>query len=146
MTGLLKLRAADAEDLQVLAGCLQDAILPITDMDYDAAGRRFVFVANRFRWESPAPEAEAWDRIHAGVIVEHVEGVKLRNINRADRGLMLSLLTVDLVEREGGRSILLVCAGDRDIRLDVGGILVQMEDFGEPWPTQRRPRHVIEPS
>lgn len=147
MTGLLKLRATDAEDLAVLSACLQDAILPIGDMQFDPEARRFVMVANRFRWESPAPDAEAFERIHAGVIVEQVEAVKLRHIDRADRGLMLSVLAVDLRQREdGGLSILLVCAGDRDIRLDVSAILLQLEDYGEAWPTQRRPRHPVDPS
>jgi hypothetical protein len=143
VSDLLKLRASDAEDLAILAACLQDAILPIQDMLYEPDARRFVAVANRFRWEGPEPDAEAFERIHAGLVVEQVDAVKLRNIDRADRSLMLNLLTIDLVTGEGGSSLRLLCAGERDIRIDVSGIEVQLEDFGDPWPTTRRPRHAL---
>ncbi len=59
----LKLRAHDAEDLGALAACLQDALVPLADVVYLKAEKRFVMVANRFMWErgaqkAPAPMAE----------------------------------------------------------------------------------------
>ncbi len=59
----LKLRAHDAEDLRALAACLQDALVPLADVAYLKAEKRFVMVANRFMWERgaqdvPAPMAE----------------------------------------------------------------------------------------
>ncbi len=60
-TGPLKLRAHDIEDLRALATCLQDALVPVADLTYLKAEKRFVMVANRFKWEggaqtAPAPE------------------------------------------------------------------------------------------
>ncbi len=63
-TGPLKLRVHDTEDLRALATCLQDALVPVADLAYLKAEKRFVMVANRFKWEGgaqlaprPAPES-----------------------------------------------------------------------------------------
>ncbi|TQV74434.1 DUF2948 family protein [Denitrobaculum tricleocarpae] len=59
----MKLRAHDTEDMRVIAGVLQDALVPLSDVTYLKAEKRFVFVANRFRWETDSgpreQEAEA---------------------------------------------------------------------------------------
>ncbi len=56
-TGPLKLRAHDIEDLRALATCLQDALVPVADLAYLKAEKRFVMVANRFKWEGGAQTA-----------------------------------------------------------------------------------------
>ena len=63
MTASLKIIARDAEDLAVVSACLQDALIPLNEMRYLPQERRFIMVANRFRWEraakgsqEPAPE------------------------------------------------------------------------------------------
>ncbi|MGY9006559.1 MAG: DUF2948 family protein, partial [Alphaproteobacteria bacterium] len=47
----LKLRAIDSDDLDVLGAFLQDALVPVCDMQFIPDERRFVLVANRFCWE-----------------------------------------------------------------------------------------------
>lgn len=148
-TERLKLRARDAEDLQVLSACLQDAILPISDMNYDRAGRRFVMVANRFCWErvSDVPGdigADGFERVNCGVVFETVAGVKLRRIDRTDRRLILNLLAIRAAAQPPGCAITLICSGERDIRLQVERIAVQLEDFDGPWPTANRPSHRLD--
>lgn len=56
-TGPLKLRAHDIEDLRALGACLQDALVPVADLVYLKAEKRFVMVANRFKWEGGAKTA-----------------------------------------------------------------------------------------
>ena len=56
-TGPLKLRAHDIEDLRALGACLQDALVPVADLAYLKAEKRFVMVANRFKWEGGAKTA-----------------------------------------------------------------------------------------
>ena len=70
MTAPLKVIARDAEDLAVVAACLQDALIPLNEMRYLPQERRFIMVANRFRWEraaqgnqGPAPERDASCRL-----------------------------------------------------------------------------------
>ena len=58
-SGPLRLLARGQEDLQIIAACLQDALVPLTDVLYQKREKRFVMVANRFRWELLEPEDEA---------------------------------------------------------------------------------------
>ena len=144
MSEPLKLRARDADDLQVLSACLQDAILPIGDMTWERPARRFIMVANRFCWERVDDRDEAFDRINCGVVFDAVNAVKLRRIDRQDRGLMLSLLAITLEPQPGGVALTLMCADNRDIRLEAERIAIQLEDFDGPWPTTNRPTHILD--
>src|ERR1700760_3025225 len=66
----LKLRAEDADDLAVLSACLQDALVAVRDLGYLADERSFIFVANRFRWETglrPLPGEEGHQRVLCAV-------------------------------------------------------------------------------
>jgi hypothetical protein len=131
----LKLLIADADDLAVAAAVLQDAIVPAADMAFLPDERRFVFVANRFCWESAAdgPATEPYERVNCGVTFEDVRAVSSRGTGAE----MLNLLTVGVE----GEAILLVFAGGGAVRLDAAAIRGHLEDIGEPWPSRNRPRH-----
>jgi hypothetical protein len=139
----LRLRATDAEDLAVIAAVLQDSVIAVSEMKYLAAEHRFVFVANRFRWEDAGRERSAegtpiYERVHAGVAFENVAAVRQTGLDRSRRNQVLSLLTIEL--GDGGIVDLTFSAGVA-VRLEVDRVLCHLEDFGEPWPTQRRPIH-----
>jgi hypothetical protein len=155
MSTPLKLRAVDEDDLAVLGTCLQDALVPVHDMCFIGAERRFVMVANRFRWEGlkPAarrgegPEAKtadepegAYERVHCGITIEHVARVQTRGFtpgSETDAGRLLEVLTI--LPEEG--ALTLVFAGGAAVRLEVERIEVFVEDVDEPWPTLWRPHH-----
>lgn len=150
---MLKLQAHDAADLQVMAALLQDAIVPVSEMLFLPNAKRFILVANRFRWaESAAAEPPAegdasfadeprphHERIHCGLRFDGVRKVRHRGFDRRARGEMLNLLTI--LAGEGG--IDLVFAGGADLHLDCAAIDVRLEDIGEAWPTRWRPRHAV---
>ena len=105
---LLKLKAADSDDLQVIAGVLQDAIVPILDIAYDARERCFMFAANRFRWEKPPLETgveagPGGERVHCGVSFANVAAVRRKGINRGRPATFLNLLTITLEEPPDGK-------------------------------------------
>ncbi|MFM8991549.1 MAG: DUF2948 family protein, partial [Alphaproteobacteria bacterium] len=52
MSGPLKLRALDDEDLGVVSAFLQDAIVPLAEVEFVPGEKRFALVASRFRWEN----------------------------------------------------------------------------------------------
>jgi Protein of unknown function (DUF2948) len=141
----MKLRAEDADDLAVLSACLQDALVAVRDLGYLADEQCFVFVANRFRWETglrPLPSEEGHQRVLCAVTFSSVAGVSYRGFRRSDENRILCLLTIRCETGEtGGAAILLEFAGAAAIRLDVARILCRAKDLGEPWPTQWRPRH-----
>ena len=143
-TAPLKLKAVDADDLQVIAGLLQDAIVPVLDIAYDAGEQRFMFAANRFRWEKTADAVGLQgERVHCGVTFANVVNVQRRGIDRGRPGTFLNLLTLSLAEHPGaaGPIIELIFSGDAAIRLETTGLLCHLEDFGEPWPAQWHPQH-----
>lgn len=138
---LLKLRARDPEDLSIIASCLQDAILPVSEMAYAAAEGRFVAVANRFRWERLS-EGDGFERIRSALSFAKVRRCQLRHIDLRDRTFLLNLLTIDVQALEDGAfAITLLCAEDRAIRVEVDEIDMKMGDYGAPWTTSAAPRH-----
>ena len=164
--GALKLRAEDAEDLRVIAACLQDALISLSDVRFEANDHRFVLVANRFRWENcnetsdmpvqavediaiPEPVDPAlaacasYERVNCGICFENVEQVRRRGFDPRDRGRILELLTMDVETgaQGSGSAVILVFAGGAAIRLEGRNITCKVGDIGDPWPTQWRPYH-----
>ena len=140
----LKLRAADAEDLAVISAILQDSLVTIGEMTYLPDERRFVLVANRFRWE-PQPDAmpTKGERVLTGLCIDGVKNVSRRGFSPRDGDRMLSLLALHL-EGEGAQSALILdFAGGSAVRLEVEQILCHLDDLGEPWPTRWRPKHPV---
>jgi hypothetical protein len=162
MTGPLKLRTEDAEDLDIVSACLQDAIVPLGEMEYVPGEKRFVLVANRFRWENCGETADmppvdpagpavvdtggdatfatgcrTYERINCGVAFDGVEAVRRRGIDPRDRARMLELLSM----RIEADAVTLEFAGKAALRLEGARITCRLSDIGDPWPTQWRPRH-----
>ena len=133
----LRLKAEDDEDLAVISTVLQDAMVLVGDMTYEADGRRFVLVANRFRRESEIPGVRGGERVMSGLRVDGVTAVKRRDVDPRDAERLLVLLAVRAVPG----ALYLDFAGGASIRLESASILCHLDDFGEPWPTRFRPRH-----
>lgn len=149
MNDPIKLRAADDQDLQVIAACLQDAIVPISEVGYLPQEQVFLLVANRFRWES-IPQTESddcflvdlednppFERIHSLLRVEGITRVLRRNIDLADRSTLLSLLTISCHDN----GLLLTFAGERNIWLQSERWNCSIEDLGDSWPSWNMPCH-----
>ena len=159
MSEPLKLRAVDADDLAVIGACLQDALVPVQDMCFLPDERRFVLVANRFRWENlsgSAPDRPAegastpnagqssgvYERVHCGVTFEHVNRVQTLGFTAGaadDQGRLLEILAIMAEDNE----LTLVFSGNAALRMEVDGIDAYVQDMGEPWPTVWRPRHPV---
>jgi hypothetical protein len=136
----LKLTAEDADDLTVVASCLQDALIAMQDMAYLPAEARFAFVANRFCWEKCCEEGSPetpFERVHTGIHFDNVKSVRVRNLDQKNKDAILSLLTVRAEEG----TVDLLFAGGGVIRLEVDGIACRIEDIDEPWPTKWQPNH-----
>lgn len=149
----LRLRAEDAEDITVLAACLQDATVKTADMVWQPKQRRFVLVLNRFRWEDEAPQLDGQKmrpliratphvRVQAGLHFEGVLGVQSAGIDRDNAKQVLDLLSI-LVDpgEDGAATVTLVFAGGGAVKLEVECVDAQMQDLGQPWPVRRAPQH-----
>lgn len=141
-TDPLKLRAADLEDLSVIAAMVQDALVAAMDIDYLPAERQFVMLINRFRWERAGDEGP-FERVHAGLRFDAVTAVRSRGIDRGRADRMMELLTIAYDSPDEGAEghVHLQLAGGGAIRLTVERLSCAMEDLGEPWPTKWKPGH-----
>lgn len=144
----LRLLAADADDLSVVATLVQDAIFPMSEMKWDPAQRSFALLLNRFRWED-APAAErrgrAFERVQSVLSFSDVTHVASQGIDRSERDLVLSLLSISFEPGDvapAGR-IVLTLAGDGAVALDVECIDVLLTDVTRPYaaPSGKAPHH-----
>ncbi len=134
--------ALDKEDLQVISGCCQDAILKVGDLDYLFSEKRFVLSLNRFAWELEKSKNEPDERRRSVLHFERVTSVKVSGIDRNDKETILSLLAVMFEQTdEPSGEIELVFAGDGAIKLEVECIEAQLADMPAAWAAKARPNH-----
>lgn len=144
----LRLRAEDAEDLAVISACLQDALVTVRDLAYDPAGRSFLLVANRFRWEGCSPGRPkrdgAFERTMCGIAFDDVNSVAYRGFRRSEEDRILLLLAICAGPGEASELVDLEFAAGATIRLAVAAIRCRARDFGQPWRTAWQPGHRLD--
>ncbi|MDO5657684.1 MAG: DUF2948 family protein [Paracoccus sp. (in: a-proteobacteria)] len=145
--GPLMLRAESAEDLTVISALSQDAVIPVAEIAYDPRARQIAFLINRFRWEdADAAEREGrpFERVRALLVFRDVLSVKSDGIDRNDRELVLSLLSIGFQPGEDGAGVaLLHFAGDGVMALSVECLDADLRDVSRPYiaPSRLRPGH-----
>lgn len=143
--GPLRLRAMDADDLQVISALTQDSVFPITEMAWNRKGRRFGLLLNRVRREDRRVAAgQEIERVRSVLAIEDVMEVRTQGIDRAERDVVLSLLSIHLESGEDGTGrVVLTLAGDGAIALDVEALEVSLRDVTQPYraPTGKIPSH-----
>lgn len=133
----LRLLAGDAEDLAVVAAALQDAVLRIGDIRYEAKRRRLTVTVNRYRWEGSQSE-----RVRAALQLGSVQSVQARRLRRGARDAVVELLTVGFESGDApGGLMTFTFAGGGDLRATVECIDAVLADISAPWPTPRIPGH-----
>ncbi|EBA14818.1 hypothetical protein RSK20926_09999 [Roseobacter sp. SK209-2-6] len=143
----LNLGALEAEDLQVISSLVQDAVFPASEMSWRSAERRFALLINRFRWEDQQAaerRGRSYERVQSLLVINNVLGVASQGIERQDKEMILSLLSVDFEPaEEGAGHVLLTLAGDGAIRLRVEALEVSLRDVTRPYvaPSKKAPDH-----
>ena len=137
----LRLRAVAPGDYDVLAACVQDALMPISEMTWLRRARRFVAVFDRFAWERGAaargPASRPRFVVQSAIRFEGVAAARARALDLRAEGAPLELLTV----APGRGSVSLLFAGGGAIRLEGGRIEAWLEDIGALRPAALSPRH-----
>lgn len=143
----LNLGAEDGDDLQVIATLTQDAIFPVTEMTWRPSERRFALLLNRFRWEdkdAATRRNRPFERVQSVLVFNSVLSVASQGIDRSDKDMVMSLLSVSFEPGEDGAGqILLTLAGDGAIRLTVEAVDVTLKDVTRPYraPSGHAPQH-----
>ena len=137
----LRMIAEDEDDLQVIAACLQDALIPLSGMDYDEETGSFSLIANRFCWEC-APEILDGDsfykRVPTGLTFHHVTEIKKKDLELQNKTELVNLLTIHDQDKN---CIHLVFSGGGEIRLTVQKLSCHLRDVDEPYHTLNKPFH-----
>ncbi|TVQ40733.1 MAG: DUF2948 family protein [Geminicoccaceae bacterium] len=161
MTGRLRLRALDEEDLAVIASVLADARIPLAEMAFDPETQRFMAAFARYCREQPA--AGGLTECTSILVFEHVRAAFWRGLEPASLDAEHRLLTIvdaasDAAEgpdpdecetplpepecAEGCTAVTLYFQGGEAIRLTVQRLECHLEDFGEPRAAVEPPRIV----
>jgi hypothetical protein len=135
---LLKLKAQDTDDLQVISAHMQDALVKVRDITYAPKTRKFACVANRFAWDSKVEN----ERRRTGLHFENVLKVRRKGFTQADGDVVLSLLSITFSEIDAPSGIVtLTFSAGHVIELAVEYLDCALRDLGPAWRTEFRPDH-----
>ncbi len=137
----LYLGAFDTDDLQVISALVQDAVFPASELRWDARKRRLGLLVNRLRREEERGEVE---RVQALLVIDNVLRVASQGVDRADRDMILSLLSLSFEPgADADGHVVLTLAGDGAIRAEVEALEVSLRDVTRPYvaPSGKRPQH-----
>ena len=143
----LRLKAQDGDDLVAISTVLQDAVLPVSEMQWQREEQRFGLLANRFRWEdadAAATSKRAVERVQAVVVFDSVVGVRSSGLDMKDKEQVISVLSMTFEAKEDGAgTVVLTLAGDGAIALDVECVEVTLADVTRPYvaPSGKVPSH-----
>lgn len=140
----VNLVARDVEDLKILSALSQDAVFPIAEMQWDAKARRFGLLINRFRWELPTSAATKPERVQSVLAVENVLKISSQGFQRADKDVILSVLSVSFeAQDETAGDLTILLAGDGALRLSVEALECRLKDVTRPYsaPSGAVPTH-----
>lgn len=140
----LNLGALDAEDLEVISSLVQDAVFVITDMQWRPGERRLAFLLNRFRWEDEGRARHGPERVRTVLVIDDVLAVASTGIDREDRDIVLSVLSLSFAPGEDGAGhVTVTLAGDGGIRARVETLDVSLRDVTRPYraPSGKVPDH-----
>ena len=146
MKDQLRLKAEDADDLSVIAACLQDALIPLSEMVYVQGERRFLAAFTRFRRECLADPSQddGLTQCQSVLAFNEVETVRHHGVDPRFGAVKLEFLTMVAEPcSDGELSVLLIFAGDMAIQLRVRKIEATLCDFGQPWPATAAPHHEL---
>ena len=143
----LRLKAQDADDLVAISAVLQDAVLPVSEMQFQQGEQRFGMLANRFRWEdvdAANASKRPVERVQAVVVFDSVVKVRTSGLDLKDKEQVISVLSLAFqAGEEGAGTVVLTLAGDGAIALDVECVEITLKDVTRPYqaPSGKVPTH-----
>ena len=141
-----KLAAFDADDLLALSVQLQDAILTVGDIAYDAPQKTLSLLVRRFCWDAAEQKAHApYRRVLSGLRISHVTSVRSKRINRSDPNGVLSLLSIAFTPtEEPAGEIDLIFSGGGEMKAEVECLEASLGDLGPQWQASGKPDHGLD--
>ncbi len=139
----LRLVALDEDDLAILSANLQDALIPVPEIAFLPAEKRFALAGKRFDWVKAA--AGGCERCATGLHFERVLSVARAGFGQDESERVLNLLAVAFTPTDAPAGhVTLTFSGGAAIRLEVECLEASMADLGERWPCDKQPAHPVE--
>lgn len=140
----LCLTVEDSDDLDVVAACLQDSLVPLGGVTYDAKAKDFRMIANRFCWEcecasNPEKDEGQHQRVLTGVTFHDVKQVSKKGFDLDHQNELINLLTIRNVPDE--KSLHLIFSGGAEIKIKMDSLKCYVKDLEAPYPTSNKPDH-----
>ena len=141
----LKLLANSEEDLRVISAHLQDSITQVKNIAHLKKNRIFLIQFNRFMWEDIEKGVFRKNRrIQSVLKFDNILDVFSKNINQKKSERFLDFLAIETK-----------CLSDKSYQIKLnfaGGILIKLnaeiiecflEDQGESWETNNKPKNIF---
>ncbi len=146
----LRLRAVAEDDLAVISSLVQDAILPVRNIDWDPRQRRLILVVQRYRWECGDPaavrdEEACGERVATAIRFDCVLRLRSRGIDQRSDDQVAYLLGLQFQPGDGpGGELRFLCSDNAELAADIECIDGVLVDVSKPWIAAGRPRHPLD--
>lgn len=141
----VNLGALDDDDLGVISALVQDAVLTVGQIRWQARHHRLALLVNRLRREDPAARRPV-ERVRSVLAVDTVLSVTSQGIDPRATDTVLSILALRFEpdpDIAPGGNLVITLAGDGAIRARVEAIDLRLRDVTRPYaaPSGRIPSH-----
>ncbi|MBE7635252.1 DUF2948 family protein [Sneathiella sp. P13V-1] len=137
----LKLKAMEADEVNILSAAMEGAITSPGEISYSPKGRHFTMTCSRFMWEDQETSNQ---RIRSGLFISDILAAKRQNVPEKPETAM-ELLSIEAVAGDDGLADLtLTFAGNCTIALSVECVDMTLTDVGDAWKTDAVPHHDLE--
>jgi hypothetical protein len=144
----LKLVALDKDDIEVVSAHVQDALVKIADILWQAPEQRFLMALDRFDWMNAVEgigsegASAGYRRCRTALRFERVKACKCRGLDQANKDATLNLLAIEFAENDApAGTVLLTFSGGGAIRLEVECLEAELADLGEAYAAVICPDH-----
>ena len=122
-----KIIATDNEGLRMISACCSGAKVKTSDMKYLKTNKIFLLSLERKNIEGQ----DAEKKINSICKFDFVDGVKSKNINQKNQGLVLELIAIDYLKNKNDYEVNLIFNNNAHIALKTESIEVSLEDQNE---------------
>ena len=130
----LTLLAKNLSDLNIISALAQDSVLKKKNIRWIKKRHRFSLLINRFKWEQVTKKmlkTVPFGRAQSMLRFDGVVGVVSLGVENALEDEILSLLRIDLIEKDNLNHIKLVFSGNIQIKLKIEFLSLVLQDFNE---------------
>ena len=122
-----KIIATDNEGLRMISACCSGAKVKTSNIKYLKTNKIFLLSLERKNIEGQ----DAEKKINSICKFDFVDGVKSKNINQKNQGLVLELIAIDYLKNKNDYEVNLIFNNNAHIALKTDSIEVSLEDQNE---------------